>query len=187
MSSAYIEVVKVHTYPRPKTKTYPKRTFITGFVGCLVIFFGLSLLPFWEGFLSAYLKISARLSNGLLLLVGENSLVSGTTIWSRNYSINVASGCSALELAFFFFAAVVAFPTSVASWKQKFAGLVIGIPTLGVCNLIRIASLYWLGVHYPNLFNTAHHGVWPGLLLFFTLALCALWLQWILPKPEKAW
>jgi exosortase/archaeosortase family protein len=155
------------------------------FVGCIIFFFALSLFPIWDRMLVVYLEGSALISNGLLHLLGENSQVSATTIWSVNYSINVAPGCSALELAIFFTAALLAFPSSVASWRQKLVGLAVGILALEVCNLFRIASLYWLGVHFPSVFNAAHFSIWPGILLFFTLFMCAGWLQWILPKVEQ--
>lgn len=156
--------------------------FIGRFVACILLFFVLSLLPAWDALLGYYLQISAYFSGGLLFLLGEHYQILGSTIWSNKYNINIASGCSALDIVMFYSGFLIAFPASAVSMRHRLYGLALGLPLIVAVNLLRIACLFWIGVHCPNLFDMAHVSIWPSLLIFFTLMLCAGWLQWISTK-----
>ena len=73
-----------------------------------------------------------------------------------------------------FFEAVLAFPARV---KAKRWGIAIGVPALTLLNLVRIVSLYVIGVHFHSLFEAAHLGVWQTV---FILATIVLWFVWAL-------
>lgn len=148
-----------------------------------LIFFGLSLLPGWDAVLARCLACNAWISTWLLNLLGEQCHVSGTSIRSASYGITVESGCSAFEFAVFLCAAVFAFPSRPL---RKILGVVVGVPILLAANLIRIASLFWIGVHCPAFFDTAHVKLWPGVLVVITVLVCVGWIHWITMRHEPA-
>lgn len=136
-------------------------------------FYALLLLPFSDRALYAYLRANAQLSSGILGLLGEQTSVMGTAIRSAQFAVNIQRGCDAIEPSWLFCAAVLAFPLA---WRQKLWAILIGVPLPLALNLVRIVSLFLLGVHAPALFNTFHLEIWP---VVFILAALLLWVGWI--------
>ena len=89
----------------------------------------------------------------LLNKMGEGTRVSGSAVWSTKYALSVIPGCSAFEYIWFFCAMLLAFP---APLNRKIPGIIVGIALLLSLNLLRITSLYLVGVHFPRFFETAH-------------------------------
>jgi len=52
-----------------------------------------------------------------------------------------------------FLASVLAYP---ATWKEKLLGLAVGQPVLVVLNVVRVVSLFIIGVYAPTIFRAAH-------------------------------
>ena len=159
----------------------PVLKFAAKFVGLTICFYALSFVPGWDAMLTGWLNENARLSSFLLTQLGEPCHASGVTIWSVRYGVTVEPGCSAFEFAAFYSAAVFSFP---AGWRQKLLGVFLGIAIIITLNLVRIISLYWLGVHFPAFFDTVHVGVWPSVLVVATLVVCIMWLQWVTRRDE---
>lgn len=141
--------------------------------GAMALFYGLASTPLYDRMLYGYLRANAWLSNLVLTCLGQDSHVLDLTIRSEKFAITVRRGCDAIEPSWFFCAAVLAFPSS---GQAKLRGLLAGVLLLQAMNLLRIASLFLIGLKYPPLFQTAHLEIWPVL---FLLAATALWLGWI--------
>jgi len=88
-------------------------------------------------------------------------------------------GCDALEPSALFIAAVLAFPAPVL---LKIAGILIGTFCLLFLNLVRIVSLFLIGVYYPDVFDVLHLDIWQILFILLTLVFFLIWLQWITPR-----
>jgi len=150
-------------------------------VGAFVLKFGvlmsayycIILLPSVDHLLYSYLSANAWLANSVLRLFGADSAVSGVTIHSVAFTMNVRRGCDAIEPAWFFCAAVIAFPSP---WASKISGLAAGSAIILTLNLARLVSLYWLGANFPRVFAAAHLEIWPVL---FILVAGLLFLGWI--------
>ena len=149
--------------------------FAITFAGLATLFYGLTLLPALEKPMRAFVQAHAGLASLLLNLFGEQSHVSGGIIYSPQYAITVLPECTALDLACFFCAALVAFP---APWTHKLCGVFMGVAALTVLNLLRIVSLYWTGVHCRFLFDQMHEQIWGIFLILATVALGAGWIRW---------
>ena len=119
--------------------------------------------------LEGYLRMFARLAGGALSLVDHGVSVSGTIINGR-FPLQIVRNCDAAEVNILFGSAVMAFP---APWPRRLACLGVGISLLVTANVLRICSLYFVGVHHAAWFKTLHEEVWP-LLLVGTAALLFL-------------
>jgi exosortase/archaeosortase family protein len=143
------------------------------FTALMALFYGLALVSVLDRCFYAYLCGNAWVSNAILHALGQPSEVSEITIHSAQYVINVRRGCDALEPAWFFCSAVLAFPSS---FVRKIPGMLIGGALILILNIIRIVSLYLIGLHRPAFFKTAHLEIWPAI---FILVAILLWVQWI--------
>ena len=145
------------------------------FGSLMALYYLLVLTPFCDRLLYTYLGANAWLANGLLNGLGQTTHVTDITIRSARFAITVRRGCDAIEPSWFFCAALLAFP---APWRRKALGILVGAALLQALNLLRIVSLYFIGLHYPRLFNTAHVEIWPALFIIVAIALWVGWIGW---------
>jgi len=151
-----------------------------------LLYYVVALSTWMDGALfPAYLQVNAMLSNSILHWFGQASTVAGTTIHSPQFSITIKRGCDALEPSWLFCAAVLAFP---ATWRRRLPGMLIGVTAILALNLVRIVSLYFVGIHLPGLFETMHLEVWPVVFILVALLLWIRWISWnrttLLPSPN---
>ena len=132
-----------------------------------------------EKLLPPYLEFYARLSGSVMEVFGEDVTVQGATVSSVRYSVNIKRGCDAMQPSILFIAAVIAAP--VIRWP-KVPGLILGLLFLMVMNLVRVVSLYYIGVHYPSAFDVMHHDVWQAVFIFLAILAWGLWALWAAGK-----
>jgi exosortase H (IPTLxxWG-CTERM-specific) len=145
----------------------------------MALYYIVTLLPWTDGKLfPAYLEANAKLSNVVLHWFGQASVVAGATIRSPQFSITIKRGCDALEPSWLFCAAVFAFPTS---WRRRLPGMFVGVLVILILNLVRIVSLYFLGIHLPAFFETMHLEIWPVIFILVALFLWLGWISWAKP------
>ena len=141
----------------------------------IVLLYTLLAMPFFDRWLYAYLKANAWCANGILRAFGQQSQLSDVTITSPRFAMAIRRGCDAVEPTWLFCAAVVAFP---APWGKRLLGMAAGIVLLQLLNLVRIVTLYWVGVHLPAFFNSAHVEVWPVIFILVAILLFVAWRSW---------
>ena len=78
-----------------------------------------------------------------------------------------------------FISAVLASPVAFLS---KVPGLLIGFLFLMAMNLVRVISLFYIGIYFPSAFNTAHHDVWQAVFIILSILAWALWAIWAVRK-----
>jgi exosortase H (IPTLxxWG-CTERM-specific) len=140
------------------------------------IYYVLALTPWVDGDLfPAYLRTNACVSNALLNWLGQSCQADGTTIRSPQFAITIKRGCDALEPSWLFCAAVLAFP---APWRRRLPGMAVGVTAILTLNLVRIVSLYFIGIHLPGFFETMHLEIWPVLFIIVALLLWIAWVSW---------
>jgi exosortase/archaeosortase family protein len=69
-------------------------------------------------------------------------------------------------------AAILAFP---ASLRSRLGGIAAAAVAIQLLNLVRLASLFWLGEHYRSVFDFFHVGVWQSLIILAAISLFVLW------------
>ncbi|MFH1746415.1 MAG: exosortase H [Planctomycetota bacterium] len=137
---------------------------------------------FQERIYPAYLQWNAQASAAILRLCGEDARTEGATIVSSRFQVHIKRGCEAIEPSALFAAAVLAFP---APWRRRLMGVLLGVLLLAIINLVRIVSLYYVGVHAPRIFEAMHVEVWQPVFIALALVLWILWALWA-TKPKKA-
>lgn len=91
------------------------------------------------------------------------------------FAYEISRGCTGFVPAALLATAVAAYP---ATGRRKLAGLLLGVPLLLGVNLTRLVHLYYLGVHQPQWFETAHRVVWEGIIVLTVLGLWLAWTMW---------
>ena len=118
-----------------------------------------------------YMAGSARAAAALLGLVGETATASGNSLRS-SFSVSIKHGCDGLQAMWILVAGVISFPRNL---RQKLVGITVGIGLLLALNVVRIASLVWIGAHLPSWFQIAHVHAWPAIL---TCCAMLFWVAW---------
>jgi exosortase/archaeosortase family protein len=147
------------------------------FGALMALYYVLALTPFVDRIvLPDYLKVNAVVSSRLLNMFGQNTSVQGSTLSSTRLSLTIKRGCDALEPSWFLASALLAFP---GAWRIRWAGVGLGIVSLQILNVIRILSLYFIGIYLPDWFATFHLEIWPVIFLLTALLLSGGWCVWM--------
>jgi exosortase H (IPTLxxWG-CTERM-specific) len=125
------------------------------------------------GLFAADAAFTARATGFFLNLLGGAVQVTGHTITSASFSVDVGTGCTATIPIMLFICAVLAYP---GRWRHKALGIVSGAACLYAINLVRTVSLFFIGTHFHGFFETAHLLLWQPLII---LAAVILWLGWV--------
>lgn len=162
---------------------HPVLLFMFGFIGLAVLFYFLINLSYFK--LNMHPKLNAfyaAVSSLILNLLGYQTTVSNSLIQSSLFSIDIEQGCDALEPIGLFTAAVIAYPVAI---RKKLVGLLIGPFLLCILNIIRIVSLFFIGIYYQKIFEVMHIEVWQVLFILLSTALCFVWIKWSIHSSNK--
>jgi exosortase/archaeosortase family protein len=72
-------------------------------------------------------------------------------------------------------AAVIASPVSI---RARLVGAVLGTAILALMNLVRIVSLFYVGIHAPRVFEIIHVKGWQPAFILLALAFWVSWARW---------
>lgn len=169
---------------RAKVKRRRKRSRpVLRFVVLFALFLGLFELAFIvpavkNGLFPAYLRLNAQASGALLSIFEDSVVTRGNSIAGR-YSLTIERGCDALDPSALFLAGVLAFPSALMA---KLPGMLIGTFCLMALNLVRIVSLYYVGVYIPGWFHIMHVDVWQAAFILVAIFFWVLWALWAIRK-----
>lgn len=114
-------------------------------------------------------------STGLLLnIMGVQATTQGTVVGTEAFAVDIVSECLALGPVFLFAVAVL---VHSRSFRSKLNGLVFGIVIIVAVNLVRIVSLFLVGLSYPQLMEPIHLLVWQPAMVLVAVVLWMLWSQ----------
>lgn len=114
----------------------------------------------------------AQATGWILGLLGEGVQVVDTTVQSSQFGITVVTACTGLFLTGLFLVAVLAMPTRI---RSTMIGVGLGVVVIAILNIIRLVSLYYIGLYLPRLLDVVHLVIWQSLLI---LAAVTLWFAW---------
>ena len=129
----------------------------------------------FRGYLAAY----ARVAGWVLRLTNADVRVTGAEVVG-NISLTVAKNCDAMDVTILFAAAIVAFPVG---WRRRALGLALGVGAIAVTNIVRIVSLYYVGIRWPNRFELVHAELWPFAMVALAVAAFVAWSRWVTASP----
>lgn len=108
-----------------------------------------------------------------VLSVAGSAWSSDTQLHFEGFSAVVEEACNGVLPTYIYIAAVLAFPSR---WAEKAWGILIGVPTIFVINLVRVITLMFFGAYWPDLFEKVHIYVWQALVVGLSMA---VWLFWV--------
>jgi exosortase H (IPTLxxWG-CTERM-specific) len=147
--------------------------FLARFLGLLVVlYFLVAWHPVNDAVIVPFTAGVARVSAAVLNALGEAVTVSGTEIRSARFVVNIENGCNGVETALLFGSAVLAFP---APWPRRVFGLLAGFAAIQVINLVRVVSLFWIGVHRPAFFSSSHTVLWQSIVVLCGVIFFLAW------------
>jgi len=165
-------------------KTYrEKKSMIlyTAFViGFTIFFLVLTNQEWFETLATPILAAYASISSVILNLFGMGTTTTAENINSGAYSLQIKKGCDAIAPMILYMVSILAFPIAM---KWKWQGVIYGIVSLAVLNIIRIVSLYFFGRYTSEaIFDIMHVDVWQILFIAFTVFLWLYWMRWAFTK-----
>jgi hypothetical protein len=111
----------------------------------------------------------ANCSGLLMNIFGAGSTVDGYTLSTDKYSINVVDGCNGIYATAILISGVIAYPA--------------GFTAVFLVNLIRVISLFYMGLHFPDVFQEVHVYVWQPVIILWAII---VWNFWSKKVEEKA-
>ena len=162
----------------------PILKFWLGFVGVMALFYVFTIQPFYiENIQQPVSSFFASVTAGILNVFGQEATAKGMDIISPAYSLSIKKGCDSIAPIMLVVTGVLLFP---AEWKKKIIGIGIGIGALFLLNLIRIISLYYIGIHAPDLFEFMHVEFWQVVFIGLAILYFFYWLNWATKPKDHA-
>jgi exosortase/archaeosortase family protein len=124
----------------------------------------------------------ALVTSAVLRLLGCGTIVDGTMVMSDQFGISVVTACTGLFAAGLYVLAVLVFP---ATWRARLAGCGVGVCVLFAVNVVRLVSLYYIGVRWPAILDIAHQVVWQSLVIAIVVAMWLLWAGLASPRRRR--
>lgn len=143
------------------------------------------LEPVRAALIVPWTELLATVTGGLLALFDADVATSGVVIRSaaNGFAVAIQPGCNGVEACIVLAAAVTAFP---APWAARIAGMAAGFLAIQSLNLVRLASLFYLGQWSRELFEWAHLYLWQALIMLDALVVFVLWLRFLPPGAAAA-
>jgi len=126
--------------------------------------------------LKRYTAFLTSLSGFVIHSLGLEVISRGQVLGSpaTSFSMRIANECNGLWAHLILLATILAYP---ARWKERCLGLALGQSALFLINIVRIVSLFVLGVFLPFLFRAAHVYIWQFLIIGFAFLLFFVWVE----------
>jgi exosortase H (IPTLxxWG-CTERM-specific) len=153
------------------------RRFVIGFCAILLALFTLELTPAGQGLVKPWTALVARTSTVAIAAFDRDARSTGNVVYSdrTHFAVSIEPGCNGVEAMLVLAAAMLAFP---APWSSRLLGLLAGSLAIQALNVLRIASLFYLGQHSLALFEWAHLYVWQALIMLDVLLVWLVWIRW---------
>jgi len=111
-------------------------------------------------------------SKVVMNLFGAGATVYDNYLSTPSYSINIVDGCNGIYATAILISGVVAYPSAL---KHKLWGVLLGTAAIFALNLVRVISLFYLGQHYPDIFNEVHVYVWQPVIILWAILVWDFW------------
>ncbi len=160
----------------------PETRFLILFLVILAVSFTvIALRPVNDSVVVPYTAFVARMSAVVLSVLGEDITVDGVVLRSPRFAVTIYNGCNGLITSLIFVSGVLAFPSRL---RAKVVGVVAGLLAIQVINLIRIISLFYIGIFLPQFFNQSHVFIWQSLVILAGVTLWVVWARRFAAPPE---
>jgi exosortase H (IPTLxxWG-CTERM-specific) len=159
----------------------PGLVFVARFFFALIVFYAVAAWgPVNDRVIVPFTELVVRGTAFLLRSAHQSIDVTGTVIRTPHFALDVRNGCNGVEAMMVLAAAVLAFP---ATFRSRLAGLLAGCVAIQILNLVRVASLVWLGEHHRQFFDFVHVGVWQSIVILAAVSMFIVWSRTFAEKP----
>lgn len=161
----------------------PESRFLILFLSILGISFTvIALRPVNDAFVIPYTTMVAKVAGNILRLIGEDITINGCVLRSPRFAVTIYNGCNGLITSLIFISGVLAFPAKASA---KLIGVVGGLLAIQAINMVRIISLFYIGIYLPKLFNSSHIFIWQSLVIIAGVTLWIVWAHFFAIPPKK--
>jgi len=115
----------------------------------------------------------ALASGYILNATGIKNHVYGTTIINGRFRVQIKNGCNGVFVSMILISAFLAYPFRLF---PKILGIFAGLVFIQFINFIRIVTLFFIGIYFPEFFDDSHIFFAQALVISSSLA---FWLFWI--------
>lgn len=123
--------------------------FVGKFVAaCAALFILINIVP--KTWFEPLNIVTADLLGLFLGLTGFSPSVNGVLVTAGGFSVKIITECSAIFVAILFLCFVFAYPVSL---RHKIVGCITGVFFLFAVNLLRLLSIFLIGMKNPVLFH----------------------------------
>ena len=163
--------------------------FLLIFVVLLALAFGVELTPWAQAWVvKPWTDTVARVSGALMHAFDPTITTTGNVIASSasTFAVAIEAGCNGVEATLVLVAAMIAFP---ATWPHRLAGILVGVTTVQVLNIVRVVTLFYLGQWNADVFEWAHLYVWQALIMLDVLIVWVVWVRFgtaVMPPTTPA-
>lgn len=156
--------------------------FAAVFIACIAAFSAaLQIEAVERSFVIPFTRLIAHAGSAVLNLIGLPTRVEGTVISGEGgFGVNILKGCNGVYVTAIVVSAILAFPST---WREKTIGLALSLPGVQAVNLVRIVSLYYIGLTREELFEQFHLYVWQTGVIILSMAIWLFWAE-VLVRPE---
>jgi exosortase/archaeosortase family protein len=161
------------------------RTFVVRFASTAGVLFLLYCFPYAElglseGIFNAYIDGYARVVGFILGLFEPGLTVVRNQVHGR-FSLEIAKSCDAVECHILLLSALFAVPAPAR--RKLFAAVVAALALAGL-NVVRIVSLYYVGLAWHAAFGIFHAVAWPLAMIAFAAWLFHVSTRWLQRAPN---
>ncbi len=143
-------------------------------ISCL-IFYTISGTEWFESVRRPLLQFFAWISAVILGVFQSDIRAVNETLLSPRFAVEIREGCDAIAPTVLYCLSVLFYPVS---WDKRWRGILIGVVLLMLLNILRIVSLYLVGVYAPSWFEFMHVDFWQIGFILFTVVLWIYWMKW---------
>jgi len=160
----------------------PESRFLILFLSILGVSFTIvALKPVNDAFVVPYTTLIAKVAGIILGLFGEDITINGCLLRSPRFAVTIYNGCNGLITSLIFISGVLAFPARLSA---KVIGVIGGLVSIQIINMVRIISLFYIGIYFPKLFNSSHIFIWQSLVILAGVTLWIVWAHLFTAQPK---
>jgi exosortase/archaeosortase family protein len=127
--------------------------------------------------------LTARMTEQVSLYLGMDAQRQlATLMHSGGFGYEIGLECTGIFPAVLLAAAILASP---APFSARLWGVLLGMFCMLILNLIRLVSLFHLGVQHPGIFSMAHSLIWPGVMIVLLICYFQRWRRSMHSHPES--
>lgn len=125
------------------------------------------------------LEIQTEVTRWLLLILQQEVERSGNVLISaanqlKPFTLAVGLGCEAFDVTILAMVGILCFPVS---WKLRIVGACCAGVIVQAINVVRLTSLFLIGIYKPEYFDFLHYNLWQVLLVLCVIGVWWLWLM----------